>query len=879
VTAVANANTTTLIDQAKEVLRKQRGTAQDLFDLAKSLKKIQKFNFARRVLALASQQQANPELSRKIVQQHASCTEKDPDLPLDRRHQRALEIIAPVLAEAEEYLRNPADAAPEQREKIINEHQETFGIAGAIHKRWWQVDTQVRHLVQAQETYEKGWRLGLNLPGPGIPDQGYTGINSAFVLDLLAQQVPDDPELVVERRQKAQQIREEIRARLSALPESKRSDWWSLVTLAEACFGLRDYEGAREWLGKAATVTPPQPWERETTVKQLAMLAMIQGGGDKAAEEFQTSEAWSVLSKFVGGDQAGLLTAFSGKVGLALSGGGFRASLFHIGVLARLAELDMLRHVEVLSCVSGGSIIGALYYLKVRKLLEGRPDNEITRQDYIRLVDDMEKAFTADIQHNPRMQVFSKLLLLRQRTEEMGKLLDETLYGRAAGLKPGERPELRSLRIYPPANREEVELPRDRRSAFVPKYDNWRRANKVPILIINATALNTGHNWQFTASFMGESPNQIVPEVDGNERLRRMYFDEKMPEEHQKLPLGLAVAASAGVPGLFRPVKLAGLYPNRDVELVDGGVHDNQGIGGLLEQDCRIILASDASGQLVAEPHPSRLETSVLFRSNNTLQSRVRELEYRELTAKKEAGLLRDILFVHLKKDLAVEPVDWLQCDLAKESRESEGVPPDSPRPTSYGIRGDVQNLLAGIRTDLDAFSEAEAYALMSSGYKMTARYFPESIKSFKLNAGEPGHWRFQHVDAFLSDTEALGVNRPEPWQVSDFLARLKLAAQLLFKAPRLLPNFRQLKWIVWASVIIGILVSLMIGVMAFVILLGQVPILLLPLVIGLIVVCVIVFVFARGGLYRITNWFDQLYLEKGSLAHLLRSKPSARSR
>jgi predicted acylesterase/phospholipase RssA len=366
--------------------------------------------------------------------------------------------------------------------------------------------------------------------------------------------------------------------------------------LAEACFGLRDYEGAHEWLAKAAEPELAQPWERETTVKQLAMLAMIQGGGDKAAEEFKTSKAWSVLKEFVGADQAGLLTAFSGKVGLALSGGGFRASLFHIGVLARLAELDMLRHVEVLSCVSGGSIIGALYYLKVRELLERRPDNEITRQDYIRLVDDMEQAFSAGIQRNPRMQVFSKLLLLGQRTEEMGKLLDEILYCGAAGLGPGERPELRSLRIYPPANGEEVELPRDRRSAFVPKYDNWRRAHKVPILIINATALNTGHNWQFTASFMGESPNQIVPEVDGNERLRRMYFGEKMPKEHQKLPLGLAVAASAGVPGLFRPVKLAGLYPHRDVELVDGGVHDNQGIGGLLEQDCRIILASDASG-------------------------------------------------------------------------------------------------------------------------------------------------------------------------------------------------------------------------------------------------------------------------------------------
>jgi len=59
----------------------------------------------------------------------------------------------------------------------------------------------------------------------------------------------------------------------------------------------------------------------------------------------------------------------AGKVGLALPGGEFRASFFHIGVLARLAELDFLRHVEVLSCVSGGSIVGAQYYLELRNLL------------------------------------------------------------------------------------------------------------------------------------------------------------------------------------------------------------------------------------------------------------------------------------------------------------------------------------------------------------------------------------------------------------------------------------------------------------------------------------------------------------------------------
>ena len=69
-----------------------------------------------------------------------------------------------------------------------------------------------------------------------------------------------------------------------------------------------------------------------------------------------------------------------GKVGLALSGGGFRASLYHIGVLAKLAEPDLLRHVEYLSCVSGGSIIGAHFYLEVRKLLcRTRPDSRDPR--------------------------------------------------------------------------------------------------------------------------------------------------------------------------------------------------------------------------------------------------------------------------------------------------------------------------------------------------------------------------------------------------------------------------------------------------------------------------------------------------------------------
>jgi predicted acylesterase/phospholipase RssA len=60
----------------------------------------------------------------------------------------------------------------------------------------------------------------------------------------------------------------------------------------------------------------------------------------------------------------------NGKLGLALSGGVFRSAFFHSGVLARLAELDILRKINVMSATSGGAIIGAYFYVKVKQLLE-----------------------------------------------------------------------------------------------------------------------------------------------------------------------------------------------------------------------------------------------------------------------------------------------------------------------------------------------------------------------------------------------------------------------------------------------------------------------------------------------------------------------------
>src|SRR5262245_12553167 len=54
--------------------------------------------------------------------------------------------------------------------------------------------------------------------------------------------------------------------------------------------------------------------------------------------------------------------------GLCLSGGGYRAMVFHIGVLWRLYEAGMLKNVKRISSVSGGSITAGVLALKWRKL-------------------------------------------------------------------------------------------------------------------------------------------------------------------------------------------------------------------------------------------------------------------------------------------------------------------------------------------------------------------------------------------------------------------------------------------------------------------------------------------------------------------------------
>jgi hypothetical protein len=54
-------------------------------------------------------------------------------------------------------------------------------------------------------------------------------------------------------------------------------------------------------------------------------------------------------------------------VGLAFSGGGVRSATFNLGILQALQEMDLLRHVDYISTVSGGGFIGSWLVANVRR--------------------------------------------------------------------------------------------------------------------------------------------------------------------------------------------------------------------------------------------------------------------------------------------------------------------------------------------------------------------------------------------------------------------------------------------------------------------------------------------------------------------------------
>ena len=267
------------LDRAKTLLRQPTMSAKEAYDVADNLKNCNEFGYARKLFGRIRDARDYTSLEDKVVkigQRHALCTYKDTDLAVADRFKRALEILDEV---------DRLECKPFQQ-------QELLGLRGAVYKRMWQVEGQRKDLLRSLAYYLKGFEIG------PATDQGYTGINAAFVFDLLAREEAIEAEVTGTRWsvaddywRKGRDIRVQLAELLPDLPQRAdnawlKNQWWFFATLAEARFGIEQFDGAVDTLrefnreNKLNHQEPPlevvSPWEFESTISQLGTLAELQ---------------------------------------------------------------------------------------------------------------------------------------------------------------------------------------------------------------------------------------------------------------------------------------------------------------------------------------------------------------------------------------------------------------------------------------------------------------------------------------------------------------------------------------------------------------------------------------------------------------------------
>lgn len=258
------------------------------------------------------------------------------------------------------------------------------------------------------------------------------------------------------------------------------------------------------------------------------------------------------------------------KIGIALSGGGFRASVFHIGVFKTLAENGYMNKIKYISTVSGGSFTVALIF----KLNNNQwPSDE----EYLHKI-------------LPKLeQYFTKLGLGRKAICRL--------------LLPKHW-----LNLFSRANIIAYSLKKD-----------WGLSNNLsdlptsPVWEINATTNETGKNWRFSKVKMGDWQFGFIMN----------------PEYH----IADAVASSAAFPGFIgRFAFKSSFYKNwhdfdwdsktfnkktkpiifQKLHLSDGGLYNNLGEEALIEKlgetlikDINFLVVSDATQTLKTEQSKS----------------------------------------------------------------------------------------------------------------------------------------------------------------------------------------------------------------------------------------------------------------------------------
>lgn len=309
------------------------------------------------------------------------------------------------------------------------------------------------------------------------------------------------------------------------------------------------------------------------------------------------------------------------RLGLALSGGGFRATLYHLGVVRFLRDAGQLQRVTDIASVSGGSILAAHLVLNWDKYTGDDERFDEAADEIVKFVQfDVRNYVVRRLPLQYPLRLLAKLTRLESRNLTPNAVLERCYRKRLFG------------------DRCLFELPEN------------------PSLHVLATNVSNGG-----LSVFNRDGLYIQQRTDG-EHVRYNHVKARMASVPR------VVGASSAFPGLFPPVEMTaqdlgvreGEFPTEF--FTDGGVFDNLGLRAFswLEQQGRHfdeVIVSDAGKpfQILSDNSVGFIGQSV--RASDILWDRVWQLE-REIFSKQDGFVFVPITeTVELAEQPALHPV------------------------------------------------------------------------------------------------------------------------------------------------------------------------------------------------------------------------------
>ena len=269
-------------------------------------------------------------------------------------------------------------------------------------------------------------------------------------------------------------------------------------------------------------------------------------------------------------------------LGLCLSGGGYRAMLFHLGALWRLNEAALLHGADRVSSVSGGSIVAATLALHWNDL-------------------DLDEH---GVLHGFEERVVQPVRSIARHT------IDEAAI--AGGLvAPGTIGEHLAAAY--------------RRHLFA--GSTLQDLPESPRFIINATNLASGALFRFSRR---DAADWRVGRVDAPAiaLADAVAASSAFPPFLSPFPLDLSRAAWRTEPGN----DLSSAAFRGELTLADGGVYDNLGLETVWKR-CTTVLVSDAGGHMAQEARPPHDWPRQSIRVMHVIDNQVRDLRKRQAIA------------------------------------------------------------------------------------------------------------------------------------------------------------------------------------------------------------------------------------------------------